>query len=113
MSRPLVQKVECHRLTSRGTSGRIRLTHNDPVRNYLPAGSLIHVVNEVHYFYNPETRRLMRSLDGGTEVLVEGLDGVVFEELGGRILARFFMARTLRPQAQVVTMATSVYLRNQ
>ena len=110
---PEVLHVECHRLDSRGGSGWIRLAQGDSIRWPFPAGSPVHVVNELHYFFDPHKKRLMRRLDGGTDVLAEGVEAVTFGDLGGRILIQLTLKSTGQPFSDPMsTLKTSVAVRN-
>lgn len=105
--------VECHRLASPGTSGRIRLALGDSIRRSFPAGSPIHVINELYYFLDTDKKRLMRRLDGGTDVLTEEVETVVFRDLGRRILIQLTLKATNQTGSnRMSTLETSVMVRN-
>jgi len=111
---PIAQYRECHRLASRGASGRIRLALGDSIRRHFPAGSPVYVVNELHYFLDSDRERLMRRLDGGTEVLAEGVEDVSFRADGDQILIRLTMKATGRQFSDYgYPVETSVTVRNQ
>ncbi len=111
---PAVLHVECHRLASPGTSGRIRLALGDSIRRSLPAGSPIHVINELHYFLDPDKKRLMRRLDGGTDVLAEDVETVAFRDLGHRLLIQLTLKNTSQLRSdRMSTLETSVMVRNE
>ena len=111
---PAVLHVECHRLTSSGTSGRIRLAPGDSIRRSLPAGSPIHVVNELHYFLDPRKKRLMRRFDGATDVLAEDVETVTFRDLGRRLLIQLTLKNTSQPGSdRMSTLETSITARNE
>ncbi|MGH7273946.1 MAG: hypothetical protein ACREIQ_05810, partial [Nitrospiria bacterium] len=78
-----------------------------------PPGSPIHVVNALHYFFDPPNRRLMRRLDGGTDVLADGVEDVVFRDLGNRVEAQLTLkARNLHASDHVLAVNLSVTMRN-
>lgn len=105
--------VECHKLISNGISGRIRLAPGDSIRRPFPPGSPIHVVNALQYFLDPGNRRLMRRLDGGTDVLADGVEDVVFSDLGNRVVAQLTLkGRDLHASDHVLAVGLSVTLRN-
>ena len=110
---PMAQYLECHKLASKGSSGRIRLALEDPIRRHFPAGSQIHVVNELYYFLDSDRQRLVRKLDGGTEVLVEGVEEVLFRDDGNRLLIQLTLKATdLQFVNHGKTVETAVALRN-
>jgi prepilin-type N-terminal cleavage/methylation domain-containing protein len=111
---PAVLHVECHRLASRGTSGRIRLALGDSIRGSLPVGSPIHVINELHYFLDPVRKRLMRRLDGGTDVLAEGVETVAFRDLGHRLSIQLTLKNADQTRSgRMRTLETSIAVRNE
>jgi prepilin-type N-terminal cleavage/methylation domain-containing protein len=106
--------VECHKLTTAGISGQIRLAPGDSIRKPFPVGSPIHVVNELNYYLDRDTRRLMRRIDGGTAVLADGIHNLIFIGMGNRVIARLVlegMARAFNQHG--LALKTSVTLRNQ
>jgi hypothetical protein len=105
-----VLNMECHKLTSGGTSGRIPLAPGDSIRASFPPNSPIYVVNELHYFLDPSEKRLMRQLDGGTEVLVDGVENVIFRAEGDWILIDLNL---IEEGTRLQVFETSVVLRNQ
>jgi hypothetical protein len=110
---PSVLYVECHRLAYPGISGRIRLAPGDSIRGSFPAGSPIYVINELYYFLDPDKKRLMRRLDGGTDVLAEGVENVTFRDFGQRVLIRLTLRDAGRPWSdRMSTLQTSVTVRN-
>jgi hypothetical protein len=110
---PMAQYLECHKLASKGISGRIRLALEDPIRRQFPAGSQIHVVNELYYFLDSDRQRLMRRLDGGTEALVEGVEDVLFREDGNKLFIQLTLKATgLQNKDYKKTVETAVALRN-
>ena len=110
---PARVEVECHKLISNGTSGRIRLAPGDSIRNSFPPGSPVHVVNALHYFTDPKNKRLMRKLDGGMDVLADGVEAIVFKDFGNKIKIQLSLKGTgLEFPNHLWTIETSVVLRN-
>ncbi|MCI0526825.1 MAG: prepilin-type N-terminal cleavage/methylation domain-containing protein [Nitrospira sp.] len=110
---PAVLYVECHKLASPGTSGRIRLALGDSIRRPFPVGSPIHVINELHYFLDPDKKRMMRRIDGGTDVLAEGVEAVTFRDLGHRISIQLTLKNNSQSWSKRMSaLETSVMVRN-
>jgi prepilin-type N-terminal cleavage/methylation domain-containing protein len=84
-------RVECHRLDRGGRSGRIELAAGDRLRGTFLAGSRIQVVNLVRYAHAPETRQLVRSVDGAAQAVADHVADVRFSLRGGGVAAELVM----------------------
>jgi prepilin-type N-terminal cleavage/methylation domain-containing protein len=85
---PADDRVECHRLEREGRAGEIALADGDAIRRPFPAGSRVQVINEVRYAYDAARRELLRTVDGGTQSVADGVESAEFSRQRGRITAR-------------------------
>lgn len=106
--------IECHKLTSSGSSGRIRLAPGDSVKAHFPTGSPIYVVNVLHYYLDSDKKRLMRRLDDTTDVLAEGVEEMAILEQQDHMRIRLLLIDDrLHAYKKMHVFETAVSLRNE